>query len=211
NITANPASTFMYTATITDACESTPLVLNTEVYVAPLPEPMMSVVDGTLCEPAVFEVSNITDPAMNTSYYWVLSDGQMYANESPFFTEEMYEGSYDVQLVVTSPLGCIDSVTNEDFLIVYPEPTAQFTWSPNPVMMFNTDVQFSNQSFLDAYHQWFIPGGIPSSSNLERPETQYPDGVTGNYDVTLIVTSEEGCTDTITKTVIVYPEVLIFA
>ena len=211
NITANPPSTFMYTATITDACESTPLILNTEVYVAPLPEPMMSVVDGTLCEPAVFEVSNITDPNMNTSYYWVLSDGQMYANESPFFTEEMYEGSYDVQLVVTSPLGCIDSVTNEDFLIVYPEPTAQFTWSPNPVMMFNTDVQFSNQSFLDAYHQWFMPGGIPSSSNLERPETQYPDGVTGNYDVTLIVTSEEGCTDTITKTVIVYPEVLIFA
>src|SRR5690606_24915163 len=164
NITANPASTFMYTATITDACESTPLVLNTEVYVAPLPEPMMSVVDGTLCEPAVFEVSNITDPAMNTSYYWVLSDGQMYANESPFFTEEMYEGSYDVQLVVTSPLGCIDSVTNYDFLTVYQKPEAQFTWSPNPVKMFNTEVVFSNQTFLGHEYYWTFNDGVPGYS-----------------------------------------------
>lgn len=211
DIEANPPATQMYTATITDACESTPLVLTTEVYVAPLPVPLMSVVDGTLCEPAVFEVSNQTDPSMVQSYAWILSDGQMYMDESPFFTEEMYHGSYDVQLIVNSPLGCIDSVTNEDFLTVYQKPEAQFTWSPNPVKMFNTEVVFSNQTFLGAEYDWTFVGGVPGYSMLERPTVQFPDGVTGEYDVTLYVTSEHGCRDTITRTVIVLPEVLIFA
>ena len=211
NVTANPPATYMYVATITDACESTPLVLNTEVYVAPLPVPLMSVVDPTLCEPAVFEVSNITDTAMVANYTWILSDGQIYVDESPFFTEEMYHGSYDVQLIVTSPLGCIDSVTNYDFLTVYQKPVANFQWSPNPIKMFNTEVEFANQSFLGHEYYWTFEQGMPASSTVERPKIQFPDGVTGSYEVTLYVTSEHGCMDTITRIVDVLPEVLIYA
>ncbi len=211
DIEVNPPVTQTYTATITDACESTPLVLTTEVYVAPLPVPMMSVVDPTICEPAVFEVSNLTDPAMVSSYFWILSDGQTYADESPFFTEEMYHGSYDVQLIVTSPLGCIDSITNYDFLTVYQKPVAKFQWSPNPVRMFNTEVEFANQSFLGHEYYWTFQDGIPATSTVERPKIQFPDGVTGSYEVTLYVTSEHGCMDTITRVVDVLPEVLIYA
>ena len=211
DIGVNPPVTTTYTATITDACESTPLVLTTEVYVAPVPEPIMSVVDDHICEPAIFELINETDPAMVGSYVWNISDGQSAANESPYFTEEFPFGSYDVQLIVTSPLGCIDSITNYSFITSDRLPVADFNWSPNPVQMFNTDVNFQNKTFLGNDYYWTFEDGIPSYSNLKNPQVQFPNGVVGQYDVTLFVVSEYGCMDTITKVVIVNPEVLIYA
>lgn len=210
DIGVNPPVTTTYVATITDACESTPLVLTTQVYVAPVPVPMMSVVDDHICEPAIFELNNETDPAMVDSYVWIISDGQSAANESPFVTEEYAHGSYDVQLIVTSPLGCIDSVTNYNFFTSDRLPIANFSWSPNPVQMFNTDVNFQNQSFLGNEYYWTFEDGIPSYSNLKNPQVQFPNGVTGNYEVTLYVVSEQGCMDTITKILKVNPEVLIY-
>ncbi len=207
----NPAVTTTYTATITDACESTPLVLATEVFVAPVPEPAFTVVDDHICEPAQFELVNDTDPAMVGGYYWILSDGQASANESPYITDSMYHGSYNVQLVVTSPYGCIDSLKKLDFITSDRMPIADFAWSPNPIKMFNTDVYFMNKSFLGNDYSWTFEDGIPASSNLENPKIKFPNGVVGQYDVTLYVVSERGCMDTITKTLKVYPEVLIYA
>ena len=39
----------------------------------------------------------------------------------------------------------------------------------------------------------------------------FPDGLEGEYDVTLVTTSELGCSDTITLPLIVLPEVLMYA
>jgi hypothetical protein len=42
-ITANPAQTTQYSVTIDDACESSPIILTTNVILAPLPIPLISV------------------------------------------------------------------------------------------------------------------------------------------------------------------------
>src|SRR5690606_30735492 len=111
---------------------------------------------------------------------------------------------------VTSPQGCIDSVSYEDYLTVYPLPVAQFVWSPNPVQMFNPEVSFQNQSQLGTDFEWWFDGAEEGTSTAEHPTVLFPDGETGDYDVTLIVTSEYGCQDTITRIVQVVPEVLIY-
>lgn len=211
SISANPAQTQLYTATITDVCETTPLVLTTEVFVAPLPVPLMSVVEPVICEPAVFEVHNETDSTMTAGYVWYFPKSQSAINEPVIFTDTLMQGQYDVQLIVTSPLGCIDSITRVNFLTVQSKPKADFTWSPNPVLMFNTDVHFQNRSFLDHTYEWSFPGGIPSYSTLERPKVKYPEGELGTYPVTLIVTSELGCTDTLQLPLTVFPEVVLYA
>jgi gliding motility-associated-like protein len=211
NIQVNPPQTQIYTATISDACETTPLILTTQVYVAPVPVPEMSVVEPVICEPAVFEVHLETDSVMAANYVWYFPQSQSAINEPVIYTDTLMEGLYDVQLIVTSPLGCIDSVTMTNFLTVLAKPTANFSWSPNPVLMFNTDVYFQNMSFLANEYEWSFPGAVPPYSNLERPKVTYPIGETGTYPVTLIVTSEFGCTDTVTKPLIVYPEVTLYA
>ncbi len=210
DISVNPPTTTTYTATITDGCESTPLVMSTEVFVAPVPVPLMAPVPG-LCEPAQFELINTTDPSMVESFTWNISDGQTYTDTNGVLTEEMMFGTYSVQLIVTSPQGCIDSVWFNDWLVSYQFPQAEFSWSPNPVQMFNTEVHFSNQSFLAAQNAWTFESGEPMASTLELPTTTFPLGFTGEYLVTLFVTSENGCVDSVSHLVPVLPEVLIYA
>lgn len=210
-ITANPPQTTQYSVTIDDACESTPIVLTTNVILAPLPVPLISVDLDNECEPATFVLTNETDPLMNGQNYWLLSDGQYFQNQQTIVTDEMWSGLYDVQLVVTSPFGCIDSTTFIDYLTVHPKPVADFRHSPNPAYMFNPTVHLTNYSVNGDSYEWFIQDGNPSFSQLEHVQTMFPDGVAGDYEVTLITTSEFGCIDTSTQIVIVLPEVLLFA
>jgi gliding motility-associated-like protein len=123
----------------------------------------------------------------------------------------MWAGLYNVQLVVTSPQGCIDSTTFYNFLTVHPKPIADFNHNPNPVLMFNTQVQLTNYSVNGDTYEWFIQSGNPSYSQLKHLQTVLPDGETGQYLVTLITTSEFGCVDTAIQTIIVLPEVILYA
>jgi gliding motility-associated-like protein len=207
----NPSYTTTYTVTVEDVCESTPLVMTTRVVVAPLPIPLISTDINNVCEPAVFNLTNETDPSMVQDVFWSVSNGDMFQNQSTVTTSPIWDGLYDVQLIVTSPQGCIDSTTFYNYLNVYPKPIADFRYSPNPVMMFNTKVKFVNYSINGDTYQWFFTDGNPSYSAMEDPTVFYPDGVTGEYDVMLITTSEYGCVDTAMQTVIVLPEILLYA
>lgn len=185
-ISANPPATQMYTVTITDACETTPLVLQTEIWVAPLPVPSYHVVDPEQCEPAEFTIINTTDPALSQYVYWLVAGEQEFLNQDTILTDSLWAGFYDIQMIVTTGHGCVDSLTFVDALEVKPRPIADFRYSPNPVTMFNTTVHFQNYSVNGYTYQWFIDGANPSYSELEDVTVQYPDGVTGTYDVMLI-------------------------
>lgn len=210
SIEVSPTTTQIYTVTVQDDCESTPLSLNISVTVAPLPVPLISVLDAAVCEPASFTLTNETDTAMVQSFTWIISDGQMFTNQETINTANMPAGNYDVQLIVTSPQGCVDSVTYTNYLTVFPLPTANFNWSPNPIQMFTTEVTMSNLSFLASDYQWIMPDASPSFSDQEEPIITFPDGETGEYPVTLIVTSDEGCKDSITQIIKVVPEVITY-
>jgi gliding motility-associated-like protein len=210
-ITANPPVNTQYTVTIEDGCETTPIVLTTNVILAPLPVPQISVDLDNECEPATFVLVNETDPTMVDLVYWSISDGQIYLNQDTVVTDEIWSGLYDVQLIVTSPFGCVDSTTFYNYLTVHPKPIADFRHSPNPVMMFNTQVHLTNYSINGEYYDWYIESGTPSYSQLKHVQTQFPDGVPGQYEVMLITTSEFGCVDTSTQIVIVLPEVILYA
>jgi gliding motility-associated-like protein len=211
SITVTPGQTTMYTVTITDQCESTPLVMETQVRVAPLPVPQYQVLDPDQCEPAQFTIVNTTDPTMSQYNYWWIEEQQQYVNMDTIVTDSMWAGLYDMQMIITSYEGCVDSLTFEDALNVKPKPIADFKHSPNPVLMFNTDVLFTNYSWQGHTYQWFFEEGYPATSTSTNVQVQFPDGETGAYDIRLITTSELGCVDTMDYELIVFPEVLIYA
>ncbi|MES2556021.1 MAG: gliding motility-associated C-terminal domain-containing protein [Bacteroidota bacterium] len=210
SITESPLVTTVYTVTVDDACESTPFVINTQITALPVPIPLIAVDEPVKCEPALFILTNQTDPAMSAANYWRISDGQEFFNTDLISPEALYAGVYDVQLIVTSPDGCIDSTTFVDYLNVHSKPIADFKWSPDPVTMFNTVVTLTNYSFGADTYEWSVNGGTPGASTNTDMVTVFPDGITGYYDVTLISTSYLGCKDTAIRTIPVMPEVLIY-
>ncbi len=210
SITSNPPITTQYSVIVNDGCESTPLVLTTNVILAPLPVPLISVDNDKECEPANFVIVNETDPTMVDLVYWELSDGQIFQNVDTIRPQDMMSSLYDVQLVITSPQGCVDSTTFYNYLTVYPKPIANFNHSPNPVFMFSPEVQLTNYSSNALTYNWFIESGNPSYSELTHVKTLFPDGVEGQYNVMLIATSEFGCIDTTEQIVIVLPEVILY-
>jgi len=210
-VEVNPPVTTQYTVTITDQCETTPLVMQTEVYVAPLPVPQYEVLDPEQCEPAVFHIVNTTDPALSQYNYWFVEPNMEYINQDTITTDTLMAGSYDMQMIITSYLGCVDSLYFDDALTVRPKPIAKFLHNPNPVLMFNTDVYFTNYSVNGYTYEWWFEQGMPATSTQTNVNVSFPDGVTGSYEIELVTTSELGCTDTMIYDLAVFPEVLIYA
>ncbi len=103
--------------------------------------------------------------------------------------------SYSV--LVTDSNGCID--TSSMILQVHPNPTAIFSVD-TPCLGFANN--FSDQSLgLNVAWDWnFGDGG---SDTLQNPSYTYLTD--GSFIATLLVTSDSGCTDTTSRTVIVYP------
>jgi len=208
--TLSPTSTTTYTVAVTDGCESAPLVLSSTITLLPLPIPLISTADIAVCEPAYFNILNITDPNFVDHLEWQVSNGQQFIDQESIQLDSLEAGIYSIQLIVTSPEGCIDSALFTNFLTVYPMPVADFGYSPNPVKMFNPTVQLINYSTNSVSYEWFITEGNPSYAQSQNVQTSFPDGEVGNYDVILITTSEYGCIDTFAQIVIVLPEILIY-
>jgi gliding motility-associated-like protein len=151
-----------------------------------------------------------TDPSMVQNVVWNISNGETYNDITSVVTGEMSAGSYDVQLILTSPQGCVDSTTFPGYLISYPKPVADFMHSPNPAYLYDPTVYFYNYSTFGETYEWFIEYGNPEFSTSENPTSTFPEGEAGEYQVTLIAMSEYGCMDTITKPVLVVQDVVLF-
>ncbi len=210
-IVKSPTQDQSYSVTIKDACESTPLVLTGNIKVFAVPVPQIGIDLNPKCEPATFYLYNQTISSMSANAHWKISNGDVFDGLDTVLTTEMMNGNYDVQLIITSPDGCIDSTTFLQYINVKKKPHADFVWSPDPVTMFNTTVNFIEISQNADSFEWSFPGGNPTSSNQPEKTVQYPDGQISTYYITLVAHSELGCTDTITKHFTVQPEVILYA
>lgn len=206
-----PLQTTIYSVTIHDVCETTPITISGTINAHAVPFPQIAVDSNTKCEPAEFVLTNMTDSLMSQSTIWRISNGDEFMDVDSLTTTPTLYGNYDVQLIVTSPDGCIDSTTWYNYLNVHQTPIADFKWSPDPVTMFNTQVLFTEYALYADSYEWSFPGATPNNSTNNDQTVLYPDGQTGTYYVTLIAKSYLGCSDTVTKPVVVLPEVLLYA
>lgn len=162
------------------------------VYVLPEPE---FVHNDTCFEDNVnfINLSVITDGAIDL-YEWDFDDSSTSTQQNPVHHYNS-EGIYQAGLVATSNYGCVDSVSHQ--VEIFPLPQVDFLPLPaegcQPLTVtFDNESTISNGYYLADY-QWDFGNGLTSSSS--NPQTIYPDS--GFYDVQLIVTSTNGCDDTL--------------
>lgn len=109
-------------------------------------------------------------------------------------------GTFNVQLVVTSSNGCTDTVMYP--ITISPLPIAAFT--TNNVCL-NNITPFNNTSSVTSgfitFTNWQFGDG--NQSTLTQPNYQYLNP--GTYNVTLNITTNSNCNNSVTHQVTVYP------
>ncbi|TXB63110.1 PKD domain-containing protein [Phaeodactylibacter luteus] len=158
------------------------------------------------CAPASIFFDNLSEP-VNTSYttFWDFGDGGTSNDISPthVFTKE---GVFDVQLEITSPIGCVTDTIFPALIRVEPAPVANFTFSPDRPDNFNPEVVFTDLS--TGVDQWFWQLEGPVTSTLQHPTHVFRD--TGRQEVRLVATHPLGCQDTAVQVVDIRPQTTFF-
>jgi len=144
------------------------------------------------CSPLTVTFTNLSQYADPTSYYWQFGTNQGTSRSvNPTYTYNE-PGIYSVSLTATNVLGDTVTITKSNIIEVLARPIAQFTIKPVLVYIPGGKVYTNNQSFAAFNYQWDFGDG-QTSTEFEPVHTYIAEG---NYDITLIATSSQGCVDT---------------
>ncbi len=142
--------------------------------------------------------SNVSSGSI-TANNWNLGDA---STATTFNTSHTYAntGTYNVELICTTNMGCKDTTMVP--VVISPLPSVSFV---NNTVCLNSSTSFTNNSTVSSgaitSTSWQFGNG--NQSTLSQPTQQYL--AAGTYPVTLSVTTNNNCTNSVTQQVIVNP------
>jgi gliding motility-associated-like protein len=172
---------------------------NLNVIIYPSPNASFTASDECIDDAVTFSNQSVITTGSITNHLWNFGDG---FNSTLLSGTHLYQipGNYEVVLVTTSDFGCVD--TSALTINVYPIPVAQFTTSN---VCIGLPSAFYNQSQVTGGGtincSWNFGDG--SSSSAENPVHSYASA--GTYTVTMIATTANGCTDSVSNQITIYP------
>ena len=130
-------------------------------------------------------------------YLWDFKDGGVSTLPTPSHVFHQ-SGRYRVSLKVTDTLGCTTTDSSKT-VIVKQKPKAAFSTTDSIICVEDVqqqkNVSFTNQSSTDAIQfLWNFDNGHTSTQKNPTETFSY-----GDYDITLVATGSNGCSDTLTK------------
>ncbi len=138
--------------------------------------------------------SMVTPNSNNGTYTWDFGDGILSSEPNPVHTYKQ-PGIYNVTLVFEDINGCTGKITYEN-IITIKKPTAAFDINEKRSCSGELNTQFNNQSYGIGTLEYEWDFGDSQSSTESNPIHFY--STAGIFDVTLHVTDDLGCKDTLT-------------
>ena len=135
------------------------------------------------------------------SWNWTFGDASNSSTQNPSH-QYTSAGSYSVQLIVGTNAGCFDTVVKT--IKSYELPVADFSYSASCTNN-NIVINFTDNSttVADLINFWFYDFGGQGSVSAQNPIQQFV--ASGGFNITHIVKTVSGCSDTIVKIVNVPP------
>lgn len=163
--------------------------------------PQVRFVTDTVCLGVSTQFSDstrISDSKLAT-WIWSFEPGKGTSLQHPSY-QFASAGSYSVQLKVTSNKGCVDSLSQN--VVVHPGPVVNFT---HQNVCDTLAMPFTNSSTVPggSVGNYIWTFGDGDSANTRDTTHYYPNE--GTYLVKLIISSNNGCLDSLSKTVVVWP------
>jgi PKD repeat protein len=144
------------------------------------------------CAPLKVKFAN-TLPEACDSCRWTFGDGGTSYEKDPEWIFDV-EGEYKISLQVFCKNGKVFS--SGSIVVVYPHPKANFEISPENATVPDDEIRFLNYSSNAVKFEWDFGDGY--RSDLFEPSHKYSDY--GSYNVKLVATSDNGCSDSLTVT-----------
>ena len=203
-LTDTPGATTTYCVTVTDGCETTPVTACDSVIANPAPVVSFTSDINSGCYPITVNFDNTTDPTLVGSVTWDFGNGLTTTSTGTVSTTYPDPICYDVTLTVTSPAGCISTLTEPSFICPDDYPVANFSMDPNPTDLNQTVIQMTNLSIGATGYSWdFGLETNPTTSIDFEPTAEFPNVNPGTYPVTLTVTNDAGCMHDTTMTLVI--------
>ncbi len=206
NVTPTTTGTTTYTVTLTDNCGTPAATATVTVTVNPSPAIVFTSADSAGCAPFCTLFTDATTGG--AAWSWSFQGGTPATSTTSPSGQICWTvpGSYSVTLTVTDNNSCTSTVTVPNMITVHPNPVAAFTPTPNSASILNPTICFTDNSVNAATWLWDFgdPQDQFNSSTLQSPCHNYSD--TGIYCVKQVVTSANGCPDSITICVYILPD-----
>lgn len=170
-----------------------------DVVIYALPQAEFTFINACLNDSVVF-----TDQSQGNivSYLWDYGDGSPLDSVINPLHAYSDAGIYNVWHIVSDTNNCVDSVRHN--VQTYPLPVSGFTFSNVCLGMPTAFTDISTVPMPGAINQWtWYFGDSTGVSTQQHPVHTYLSD--GAYEVTLVVTTQHNCTDSLMQDVVVYP------
>lgn len=170
------------------------------IIVNPTPEAALSISPVCVNQPSDIVSNASISSGRIVNYQWDLGDGGNSADSVPTQTYHR-PGKYYIRLEMSSDKGCFAGFL--DSTEVYSNPEAYFTIQTERATILNPEIYVLDSSTNASNYEWDMNDGSDFYYDYEVKHT-YQD--TGLYQVRLVVASTEGCLDTFSRTIQVWPD-----
>ncbi|MES2138295.1 MAG: PKD domain-containing protein [Bacteroidota bacterium] len=182
--------------------------------VNPIPDVNFTSIDTAGCEPFCILFQNLSSVTTGLNAQWIWNAG----DDSPIINSQSFEhcyannfgvspNSFNVTLTVTSDSGCVSTISKNNYITVYPNPTADFTVQPQTTNITDPAISITDLSVGAANWNWSFGDFTTSSISNPNPHS-YAD--TGTYLVTLIASTQYNCSDTAYQSVSIEPDFVFY-
>lgn len=208
--TVNPLDTTTYNVTIADGCE-TP-TKNGLVTVNVIQPPIYSFTADEIigCPPLEVTFTPIDVPT-GYSLNWSFGNEENIASIDYISHLFNIPGCWDVTLDITSPEGCVDTNTLNNYICINQPPFTNFEYTPLKPTVYTPTVEFNNETENGVYYEWSI---------VETNDTVYystediihvfPNDRGNSYEVCLVATDINSCSDLKCKNLVVLEDILLY-
>ncbi|MDX5321754.1 MAG: PKD domain-containing protein [Bacteroidota bacterium] len=168
-------------------------------YATQAPRAVPSFSSQTACNNSVADFSNTSTLAFGSfGTHWKFGDGKEAYNNGSIKHDYAGFGTFDVTLIITTDLGCVDSTTASVSLTDAPDADFALSNACSEELITLNNLSNIPASGTNSY-TWTLPGGAMSTD--VNPTFTFP--ASGTYTIKLVAFNTNGCVDSISRNVMI--------
>lgn len=167
------------------------------VRVFPDPRARVQLSDTSICEPALIKFKIVSDSTHPTKNYWTINDSNFV--DTTVYYPFSHAGLYTYSLIVKDDNNCTDTLIRKNSIRINQTPIVKHFVDPLYSTILYPKITFIDSTLIPHYTNFDFGDG--SGSNIKNNIHSYQSA--GAFPYSLIVTTEFGCADTTTGTIII--------